>query len=656
MRQIAMFLSLTLILTACGGSKTTGTTGGDTSNGGDSDTTGGSLTVQIVRPNGNLSILSGSDVTLEAEFLEDGNPVFPGTVNWDTDVFLGSGNPLANVQLADGAHVITVTGAYNGKNATDSVTVTVGDFAVRIRNPDNGAIEDAGGNVRFRGEAFTNDAGPTQVELVATGAGAGQRVATYAWSSTLDAAWSSAANDFQDDTLSEGTHTITLTVTDNDPTNGSGRSGSASVTLVIAPPNTSPTVAITDPATCPVEVQEGGTLTFTGTVTDPDPADAGLQGTWTDSVTGDTATGGGYTLNAGTTLGLREIVFSATDNRGETDSATCEVWVVAAGGSVSDFFPDTTGVNGGLVGGNDNVNWIGVDPDGNTWVGNDEGLTVFDGTGSAVGTYDGNALDVGNGANVQDAAIAGGTAFIATDNGLVECDYAGGALSNCTSIQGGDFEGVATSADPGIAGYVAGATDGGLYLAAFSGGAMTDDQTFDPGNSNLPADTVQDVVWSGDTLYVATDAGLCIVEDPAAALAGTTDLCSEILRDGNSLLPDNDVMALALAGDDLWIGADGGLARYDTATGAMEIWDEDRGLVGDARKVNDIAIDAAGILWLGTDDGLVRLDPTTGSVTIISGADWVPPAPGENVDSVYIDAAGTKWLATSNGVVQYSGS
>jgi ligand-binding sensor domain-containing protein len=88
----------------------------------------------------------------------------------------------------------------------------------------------------------------------------------------------------------------------------------------------------------------------------------------------------------------------------------------------------------------------------------------------------------------------------------------------------------------------------------------------------------------------------------------------------------------------------------------MAVWDQDRGLAGDTRHINDIAIDSAGILWLGTDNGLVRLDPATGNVTGIDGSHWVPPAPGRNVDAVAIDAAGVKWLATNDGVVQYSGN
>jgi hypothetical protein len=274
MRSTVTILALAFLLAACSGATPAGTPGDDDNiSNGDSDTTSkGSLTARIVRPNGDLAVLSGTAVTLEAEFSEGGTAVFPADVNWDTHVFLGRGNPLPDVLLADGVHTVTVSATVAGQTATDSVTVSVGSIAVRILDPVDGSDETVGGSVRFRGEAHTVDLGGP-VELVSGPAGAGQRGATYAWSSDLDGQLGVGQNDFRLDTLTEGTHTITLTVTDDDPTSGTGRVGSASVSLLIHPPNRAPVVTITEPATCPVEVEENGTLAFAATVDDPDEPD-----------------------------------------------------------------------------------------------------------------------------------------------------------------------------------------------------------------------------------------------------------------------------------------------------------------------------------------------------------------------------------------------
>lgn len=655
MRHAPILFALALSPIACG-SNSSAETNGDASNGdydnSDSDSDESNLVARIVRPNGDLSILSGTPITFEAEFFEGGTSVFPAVVNWDTHVFLGDGNPLADVLLADGVHVVTVSTTYKGSRASDSITVTVGSLAVRVLDPDNGAAREIGTNVRFRGEAFAVEPGGA-VQLVAGNAGVGQRLASYAWSSDLDGPFGGGQNDFLLGTLRQGRHIITLSVTDDAATSGTGLSGSATVALTIRPPNTAPVATITAPTVCPVEVDEGATLAFAGTVDDPDEPD--LQGIWLDTATGETASGGSFSVTAGSLLGLRTVVFSAADALGATDTASCEVWVVASGKTKADLFPDTSDINAGLVGGNSNVNWIGAFADGNTWVATDQGITLFDSAGTAITTYDGADLGVGAGAEIQQVAVIGGTALVATEQGLVQCGYAAGALASCLVIRTGEVGRVGASADPAASGFVAAAVDGGLFLAAFSGGTRTDDQVFAPGNSNLPSDGVEDLEWAGGALYVATEAGLCIVKAPAGALSGTAALCTEALTEATSLLPSDDVRALVADGATLWIGTNVGLVQYDTTRGSMAVWDERRGLSGDARAINDIAIDAAGILWLGTDNGLVRLNPAAGSVTVIDGATWVPPAPGRDVHSVHIDAAGVKWLATSDGVVQYSG-
>ncbi|MEE8409423.1 MAG: two-component regulator propeller domain-containing protein [Myxococcota bacterium] len=654
---------LALTLSACGG-KTSGTTGsGDPLPGGDSiNTGGGSFTATIVRPNGSLSILSGDTITLEAEFLRAGLRVIPTTVSWDAaSLFLGNTNPLANQTLTDGTHVITVKATLDGRVATDSVTVTVSDFAVRIIDPDNGDVEDTDANIRFIGEAILLESA-IQVKLLSGAATAPDRTATYAWSSSIDGAFGTSSDDFRYDLLSVGLHTVSLTVTDDDATNGTGRSATASIELDVLLPNTRPTATITSPATCPAEVEVGGTLSFTGTITDPDPNDTALVGTWLDSVTGDTADANTYTFSAGSTLGFHEITFTATDTLGDSDTDSCGVWVVAVGGSAADFFPDTSAINNNLPGNDNNINWIGVDGDGNTWIANDRGIGIYDSSMNEINVYTTtNFFTGGIGGNnkVLDVAFAGSGAFVATENGLVLCAYASGSLTTpCTELDSNQFDGVAASGDPASSGFVAAAADGGLYLASLSGGSVDSEDFFDDGNSNLPDNRVRDVIFVGGTLYVGTDNGMCIIDDPGGVLDGSVspnDMCSSIIDGDNSPLPDDEVRSFAAAGTTLWIGTSSGVAKYDTTAGnIVEIFDKDSGMAND--KINDIAIDGSGILWVGTDDGLARIDPATGNITNIRGQNWVPPVAGDRVNSVFIDAAGVKWLGTDNGIVAYNGT
>lgn len=661
MRHALSIALLALVIGACGG-KTSGTTGsGDSLAGGDGNNTGGgSFTATIIRPNGNLSILSGDVITLEADFFRAGVRVIPTTVSWDAaGLFLGDTNPLPGQALADGSHLITVTATEGGTTATDSVTVVVSDFAVRIIRPDNGDIRDLGNNTRFIGEAVM--AGAPQINLVSAGAAAPDRNAAYAWSSSIDNAFGTSQDDFQYDLLSLGVHTITLTVTDDDTANGgTGRSASASIQISVLPQNTGPTATITTPAACPAEVDVGGTVSFTGTITDPDTVDANLVGTWLDSVTGDTSNANTYTFTAGSSPGFHEITFTATDSRGSTDTVSCGVWVVSVGGSAADFFPDATAINNALVGNNDNINWIGVDSDGNTWIANDRGIGIYDSSMNQTGDHTTSDMFAGGGGgniNVMDVAFAGSGAFVATDNGLLLCDYTAGSLTTpCTELDANQFDGVTATGDPATTGLVAGAADGGLYLASIANGAVVDESFFEDGNSNLPDNRVRDVLFVGGKLYVGTDSGMCIVDDPSGVLDGSVnDLCSSIVDANNSQLRDDEVRSLASNGTTLWIGTSQGLVEYNTATGTIvAIFDEDNGMTND--RINDIAIDAAGILWVGTNDGLVRLDPTTGNITNITGDNWIPPMADDQVNSVFIDGAGVKWLGTDNGIVMYSGT
>jgi ligand-binding sensor domain-containing protein len=317
------------------------------------------------------------------------------------------------------------------------------------------------------------------------------------------------------------------------------------------------------------------------------------------------------------------------------------------------LFPATDTLNTQLQSIDDQIHWVGADTNGNTLIGTDARLHIFDATQGAVGgPYDADTgslnVDPGNqDVRVGDVAIAAGVALVATDVGLARCSYASGALSSCVQIAGQDYAAVATNGDASL---VAAGADSGLFLAAYVGGVQTASATLTEGNSNLPSNNVRDVLLAGTTSYVATDAGLCVADTAATALATPESLCTEVFTTDNSVLPSDSVRALRLDGSILWIGTDDGLVRYNISSGSMIVYDQNSGLIDET--IRSIAVDENGIVWLGTDDGMSRLDPGTNAVTNFTADDW--GGVDSQVNSVFIDGVGDKWIGTDAGVYRYA--
>ncbi|HEV2675989.1 MAG TPA: two-component regulator propeller domain-containing protein [Aliidongia sp.] len=163
-------------------------------------------------------------------------------------------------------------------------------------------------------------------------------------------------------------------------------------------------------------------------------------------------------------------------------------------------------------------------------------------------------------------------------------------------------------------------------------------------------------------------------------------------------LPHPVPIALAQDGDGfLWIGTQGGLARWDgyrfrdypqdagdpnglpdtwihtlhtdprgrlwigTGSGGLARYDRDRDRLaavplptGPGRKlVGAIADDPAGGLWVGMGDGLYHLDPDTGAVTALRHDARNPGSlPEGQVQAIVPDRAGRLWIGTAAGLVR----
>jgi ligand-binding sensor domain-containing protein len=153
------------------------------------------------------------------------------------------------------------------------------------------------------------------------------------------------------------------------------------------------------------------------------------------------------------------------------------------------------------------------------------------------------------------------------------------------------------------------------------------------------------VLFVGSALYVATDSGVCVINDPSAAVATVAaTLCDSVIAVDNA-------SSLAVSGTTLWIGSDAGLTRVTVGSSAMLTLSRDDGLPGNG--VNDVTVGPDGIVWVATGNGVGRLDPATNNIVTIRPPDWSGSA---NVRSIAIAPDGSKWFGTAQGVVHYVGS
>jgi diguanylate cyclase (GGDEF)-like protein len=114
-------------------------------------------------------------------------------------------------------------------------------------------------------------------------------------------------------------------------------------------------------------------------------------------------------------------------------------------------------------------------------------------------------------------------------------------------------------------------------------------------------------------------------------------------------LPDGYVrMLLPAAGGGLWVGSSSnGLVRFDASTETFRTWrPSPHGGKGPRSASVDALAEVGGSVWVGGDGGLDRFDPRSGVFTPVALAAGVQPV----VWSLLSDRAGTLWAATQAGL------
>ncbi len=227
----------------------------------------------------------------------------------NADGVIGTTGTFTLDDLSVGDHTILLTVKDSG-NLADSTTVSISIGAntapeVTISSPTDGASYNQTDNITFQCTVVDAE------ETIMT---------TYAWSSSIDGSFGGNSPLVQVSTLSTGTHTITVSVTDS-----GGLSDNDSIELVINA-NTAPTASITSPADG-ASYTGADYITFQGSASDAEDDALGLSYEWSSSIDGVFSTLIIAPLVNTLSAGTHTITFKVTDSGALTadDSITLHI-------------------------------------------------------------------------------------------------------------------------------------------------------------------------------------------------------------------------------------------------------------------------------------------------------------------------------------------
>ena len=263
----------------------------------------------IISPDNNAFFEDGVSITFEGTGTDDEEDSEKLTYNWSCGEHstLSTTASFTTSSLEAGSHVITFTVTDSkGLSNTEvqSITIRIGNEnpVAAITSPSDGTAYGMNDVIIFKGTGTdTEDGTLSDSSLV--------------WASNIDGEIGTGTS-VTSNTLSSGTHIITLTATDNHATPGSGTDS-----VIITINNTLPTATITAP-TDGSSFNKGDTITLSGTATDAeDGALTGSSLSWTSSLTGTIGTGTSLALST-LSSGTHSITLTATDSQSTTSSDT----------------------------------------------------------------------------------------------------------------------------------------------------------------------------------------------------------------------------------------------------------------------------------------------------------------------------------------------
>ncbi len=278
-------------------------------------------TSTINSPSNNASFNSGTSVT----FTGTGTDIDTGdthSYSWASslDGAIDTGSTIATSSLTVGTHVIILTVADNAGGSTASAPITIhitnNAPTATILSPSNNDTFYSGVTINFNGTGSDTEDIPGAL--------------IYDWACSVHGTLSAAAS-FTDNTLVEGDHTITFSVTDTD-----GASNATPQSIAIHVGNYDPVAVITAPGNG-TSYDLDDVIVFQGTGTDTEDGNlAGASLVWSSSLDGNIGTGNTITSDA-LTSGTHIITLTATDSFAVPGTGTASIII-----SVSNTFPTAT--------------------------------------------------------------------------------------------------------------------------------------------------------------------------------------------------------------------------------------------------------------------------------------------------------------------------
>ena len=266
--------------------------------------------VTISSPSTGISVSAGTSLFFKATATDitDNNATLRANIQWTSSIdgFLNTGSQFYFIGLSLGTHTITAAVTDSGGNlASDSITVTITDGApaISITNPENQSSIFSGTLVSLIG--FATDPSDGNIST------------SISWTSSLDGAL--GTGDTINVILSDGTHTITASVTDS----GANTVNTAIIVYVI---NQSPTISITSPSTG-TKYDSAASVTLTGSASDPEDGSLSANINWYSNIDGGPLAGSpGGSITLTLTDGVHTITAEVTDSFGNVSNTT--TWLV----------------------------------------------------------------------------------------------------------------------------------------------------------------------------------------------------------------------------------------------------------------------------------------------------------------------------------------